>query len=272
MGQYANLDVSLDARGVLTVQLNRPEAENALNAEMVSDILAVLDDSRLKRDIRALVFRGRGRVFSSGSDPEWLDQMCQADPDANLRDAKTLAGMFDEMDRFPKPVVAVVQGAAVGVALGLVAAADVVIAASDASFRAPELSVGLVPSCVAPFLLAKVGQSHSRYLLLTGRTITAARAREIRLVHEIASGADALDAALEDLLADVLLNAPDALKETKLLVRRLTYHGHSILATNTLEDVAEQYAESRCSEEAREGLTAARDKRPPPWARPLRED
>jgi len=268
MRQYEYLDVSLDPRGVLKVSLDRPDCDNALNADMVCELLALFDNSRLKHDVRVLVLRGNGPTFCGGTDPGWLAETCAGSRENNLRDAKTLATMFDELDGFPKPVIAAVHGTVMGEAIGLVATADVVIATADTVFQTPELSYGLVPACVAPFLLAKVGQSHARNMLLTGRPVDAMRAREIRLIHDIVPTEADLDHALEALLADTLQNAPHALKETKLLVRRLTYHGHSILTTDTLEDVAQAFAESRCSDEVREGMAASRQERLPHWARP----
>jgi methylglutaconyl-CoA hydratase len=270
MRQYANLDVSLDPRGVLTVRLNRPDADNAIDAQTVSEFLSLLDTARLSADVRILLLRGNGPNFSGGMDPLWLRQMAAATQATNLRDAKSLATVFDELDGFPRPVIAAVHGEVVGEAIGLVATCDVVVASAETIFRAPELSFGLVPACVAPFLLAKVGQSHARNMLLTGRQVNAVHAQEIRLVHDIVPKPEDLDNAVEALLADTLQCAPQALKATKQLIRRLTFHGHSILTSDTLEDVAVCFAESRSSREMQEGLAANREERLPPWAQPNR--
>lgn len=270
MRQYENLAVSLDARGVLTVILDRPEADNALNAATVSELLSLLDGKRLSADVRVMVLRANGPMFSGGSDMAWLADASRSTLEANVRDAKTLATMLDELDGFPRPVIGVVHGAVIGEAIGLISACDVVIASSETVFQTPDLCFGLVPACVAPFLLAKVGQSHARNMLLTGRRVDARRAREIRLIHDIVPTPDALDGLLEDIVADALQRAPDALKAAKRLIRRLTFHGHSILTSDTLEDVATCFAESRASAEVREGLAAAREERLPNWAHPGR--
>ena len=228
--------------------------------------MRTLEAAGANPDVRVVVLRGAGSVFSDGTDVRWLDHMSGASYAENLRDAKSLAAMLDYLDGFPKPVVAAVHGSVTGDALGLVAACDVVVASADTTFQAPELSYGLVPACIAPFLIAKTGGSHARNILLTGRPFDAARAREIRLVHDVVATRSQLDGAVENVVAGMLRGAPHAHKQTKALIRRLTYHGHSLLSSDTLDDVATCLAKSRSSDEVREGLHALSKGRPPKWA------
>jgi methylglutaconyl-CoA hydratase len=255
----------MDARGVLCITLNRPCANNAIDGDTVSELMRAFENADGNPDVRVVVLHGAGPVFSAGADIRWLDHISNASHGENLRDAKSLAALFDYIDGFPKPVVAAVHGAVTGEALGLISACDVVVASADTHFQAQDLALGLVPACSAPFLIAKVGQSHARNILLTGRAFDAVRAREIRLVHDVVPTRPQLDAAVENAVAGLLRGAPHAHKQTKALIRRLTYHGHSFLTTDTLEDVATCLAQSRESDELREGLASQSKGTVPHW-------
>lgn len=268
MKTYAHLEVSLDARGVLHVSLNRPSTGNALDGETVLELLDLFGQRPVPEDYRMVLLRGNGPVFSSGSDAEWQARMMDAAPDRNRLDALNLATMLDDLDGFARPVVAAVHGRVGGAALGLVAACDIVVASAQTVFQAPEVLHGLVPACIAPFVVAKVGQSHARDLLLTGREFDVNRAKDLRLVHEIAPSVRDLDGAVERTIGNLLRGAPRAQRDIKALIRRLTFHGHSVLTSNTLEDIADCFSESRASGEAREGLAARHDHRDPSWIKP----
>lgn len=266
MSTETRIESAVDRRGVLTITLNRPAERNVIDGDTVAQLMSAFESAGRDPHVRAIVLRGAGDVFSEGADFCWLDQMTRVTHAENLRDAKSLAALYDYIDGFPKPVVAAVHGAVTGDALGIISACDVVVASADTHFQAPELAVGLVAACVAPFLIAKVGQSHARNIFLTGRAFDAARAREIRLVHDVVPTRTQLDSAVESAICGMLTSAPHAHKLTKALIRRLTYHGHSFLTTDTLEDVATCLAQSRESDELREGLASRKTGNPPPWA------
>lgn len=266
MDAESRLESLLSPRGVLTVTLNRPNERNAIDGATVAELIHVFEEAGRNPDVHVVVLKGAGSVFSEGTDLRWLDHMTTVSHAENLRDAKNLATLFDVVDGFAKPVVAAVHGAVTGEAMGLISACDVVVASSDTTFQIAELGFGLVPACVTPFLIAKTGQSHARNLLLTGRPFDAARAKELRLVHDVVATRPQMDAAVESAVSGMLRGAPRAHKLTKSLIRRLTYHGHSILSTDTLEDVALCLAQSRESTEVREGLQALRSGHKPAWA------
>jgi methylglutaconyl-CoA hydratase len=268
MKTYSHLEVSLDARGVLHVSLNRPSTGNALDGETVLEMLDLFGQRPVPDEYRVVLLRGNGPVFSSGDDTEWLAAMMAVSHEKNHLDAMNLAGVLEDLDGFARPVVAAVHGRVAGEALGLVAACDIVIASASTTFQAPEVCHGLVPACIAPFVVAKIGQSHARDLLLTGREFDATRARDLRLVHEVVPSARDLDGAVERTISSLLRGAPCAQREIKALIRRLTFHGHSVLTSSTLEDIADCFSESRTSPEAREGLAARREHRDPAWVLP----
>lgn len=268
MKTYSHLETSLDARGVLHVALNRPSTGNSLDGETVLQLLDLIGQRPVPEEYRVVTLRGNGPTFSSGNDADWLARMMDATLSDNRLDALNLATLLDDLDGFARPVVAAVHGRVAGEALGLVAACDIVIAAADTVFQAPEVLHGLVPACIAPFIVAKIGQSHARDLLLTGREFDAARARDLRLVHEIVPSARDLDSAVERTVNSLMRGAPKAQRSIKALIRRLTFHGHSVLTSNTLEDIADCFSDSRSGAEAREGLAARHEHRPPSWLRP----
>lgn len=271
--EYTTLEVMLDARGILTVALNRPEIRNAFDEITVHELLALFERHSLDPRVRAVVLKGNGPIFCCGADLNWMARMAAADHATNFRDAQTMARTLDVIDRFPKPVLGVVQGGVYGGAIGMTCVCDVVLASADTMFRLSDLHIGLVPACIMPYLMDRIGESQTRYLILTARRITADHARQIGLVHEVVPHPDALPGATENLIQDLLECGPEAVKETKHLIRRLVYHGHDPMSMDTLDDVAHLLAQVRESEEAREGMTAFRRKSSPPWAQfPKLED
>ena len=265
MPDYSTIETSLGGHGALTVWLNRPHVRNAFDDVMIHEMNAVLAESDRDPDVRLLVLRGKGPVFSSGADLEWYARMGETTREANLLDSRAFASFLDRLDRFPKPIIGAAHGVVIGGAIGMLATCDIVIASIETVFQFPEARLGLVPATIAPFVLAKIGLAHARYLFLTGRRFDAARARELRLVHEIVSAPADLDGAVKELAADISNGSPRSYKMTKSLLRRLTFHGHSMLSSDTLDDVATLLADIRTSEDAEEGIRAFREHRPPSW-------
>ncbi|MEK7690865.1 MAG: enoyl-CoA hydratase-related protein, partial [Bdellovibrionota bacterium] len=152
---YQTLQATLDARGILTLALNRPEVRNAFN-EVVIDELDVLFE-RLAGDpaVRIVVFKGNGPVFCAGGDLNWMKKAINDGYDENLRDTRRLARMFGRLNECPKPVIALVHGGAIGGGVGLVSVCDLVIATATTQFSLSEVRLGLVPACIGPFVVAK---------------------------------------------------------------------------------------------------------------------
>lgn len=182
--------------GVEFVTLDRPAVRNAFNPALVESLHDWAAALHGDAEVRAAVLSGGGKAFCAGAD---LNQMAEAltlTRAENERDAARLASMFEALDQVPVPLVGRVHGAAMGGGVGLVAVCDVVVADETATFAFSEVRLGLVPSVIAPFVLAKIGRSAARELFLTARTFSAARARGIGLVHDVVA-ADALDDAVQ---------------------------------------------------------------------------
>src|SRR5450631_1332049 len=195
--------------GCAIVWLNRPERHNAFHQELLSALSRLLTQLSQNAAVRAIVLAGRGRSFCAGADLEWMQQQARADYDANLEDARRLAWMLRTLAQSPKPTIARVHGVALGGGMGLVAACDIAIATTEASFGTTEVRLGLTPSTIAPYVVAAIGERAARRYFLSGERFDANEALRIGLIHE-AVDAEALDARLEEMLTALRSAGPQA--------------------------------------------------------------
>jgi len=234
---------------VLRITLARPERRNAFDAELIRELSeAFVDVGRS----RAVVLAGEGASFSAGADVDWMRSSVDLSYDENVADANALRQMLETIQRCPAPVVARVQGHALGGGAGLVACADIAVAHEDAVFSFGEVKLGLIPAVISPFALAKIGPGGARRYFLTGEGFDARTAFRIGLVQEVARD---LDGALEHILSELLSAAPKAVRAAKRLV----------LERPDGPETARWIAERRTSDEGQEGLRAFLDKRRPNW-------
>jgi methylglutaconyl-CoA hydratase len=227
----------------------RPERRNAFDAALIAELTAAFASVE---DARAVVLTGEGASFSAGADVEWMRSSVELSYDENVADALRLRRMLETIDGCPAPVVARVQGHALGGGCGLVACADIVVAARDAVFAFSEVKLGIVPAAISPFALAKIGSSAARRYFVTGERFDADVALRIGLVHEVA---DDLDAAVERVVGELMTAGPEAARAAKELAR----------TPLSAEETARRIATRRTSEEGQEGLRAFLEKRPPKW-------
>jgi methylglutaconyl-CoA hydratase len=249
-----------DENQVATVVLSRPGAHNALNAELIEELTRCFEELAEDEQTRVVVLSGEGRSFCAGADIGYMRETAGLSYDENLEDARRLAMMFWTIDECPKPVVAKVQGTAMGGGTGLLAVADVVVADSEARFAFSEIRLGIAPATISPFVVRKIGISHARALFLTGERFDVERAREIGLVHRVVSK-DGLDEAVEEKVGELLEGGPVAQATLKGLMRRLE-------TTEPMEApglTARVISELRTGEEGQEGLAAFLEKREPRW-------
>ena len=180
---------------IATVTLDRPEARNALNGELIGRLRECFAALATDDAVRVVVLTGAGAAFSAGADIAWMQAAAQFTTDENARDARTMAEMFATIDRCPKPVVARVNGAAFGGGVGLIACCDIAVAVEGARFSFSEVRLGIAPATIGPYVLRKIGASQARALFLSAERFDATRAKEIGLVHAVVP-ADELDAAV----------------------------------------------------------------------------
>lgn len=236
---------------VLRVTLAKPERRNAFDAALIAELHDVFADVG---NARVVVLSGEGPSFCAGADVEWQRSAIELSFDENVEDALRLYRMLAAVDGCPAPLVARVQGHALGGGSGLVACADVVVAAPDASFGFTEVRLGIVPAVISPFVLARIGAGQARRLFLTGERFDAETALRIGLVHVVT---ERLDEEVERLVGEILKCSPEATRAAKRLARERPAEG---------EELARIAAGLRAGEEGQEGLRAFLERRPPNWA------
>lgn len=254
-----------ERRGVaLLATLNRPHRRNAMDLELQAALDALFASCAADASLRVLVLAGAGGHFCAGLD---LSAVVE-EGDAAAREARALArnrataARFSALASLPQITVACVEGVAFAGALGLVATCDVVLAEAGARFGAPEVKRGLVPAQILPWMVRRMGFPAAKRLAVTGVTMTAADAARAGLVDEVLSGADALAARRDALLAELREAGPRAVAETKALCAILA---PAIPAEYTEAAIA-AFGRTAASAEAAEGVAAFRDRRPPAWA------
>jgi methylglutaconyl-CoA hydratase len=246
---------------VTTVTLNRPDVRNAFNEELIGELTAWATSVPTDGSVRVAVLQGAGSVFSAGADVQWMAKMVGFSREENLADAHVAASMFLALDSVPVPLIGRVHGAALGGGSGLAAICDVVVATEDATFGFTETTLGILPAMISPYVVRKIGLSNARELCLNGSRFSAARAKEIGLVHDVVAP-DRLDLTVERHVQLFWKAAPTAVAATKRLLRDVYGHRPADVMALTIDALAAQ----RVSPEGQEGLKAFLEKRPARWA------
>lgn len=247
--------------GVAELVLNRAEVHNAFDDRLVESLSQTLETLGQDDSVKVVCLKGHGRNFSAGADLHWMRRMADYSEEENLADARALAGMLRRLNELPTTTVAVIQGAAMGGAVGLASCCDIVIAADNARFALSEVRLGIVPAVISPYVLAAIGARQGRRLMQSGERFDAHLAQRIGLVHEVVA-ADDLGQAAEALVAELLKCGPGARRIAKELVFRVADRP---IDDDVIEYTARRIATVRASEEGREGLEAFLAKRPPAW-------
>ena len=245
------------------VTLARPEVRNAFDAALIDELrLAFADLADEPPDkLRGVVLGGDGATFCAGADVTWMRSAMGLSIEDNERDAAAMQAMFTAVETCPVPVIARVQGAALGGGMGLCAAADIVVATADTTFGFTETKLGILPAVISTFVIPKIGESHARALFLTGERFGADRARGIGLVHDVVADEAALDARIASLLDELRAAGPTATRAAKALILSL----RASTAEERMAETVRRIAAQRTSTEGEEGLTAFVERRPPAW-------
>jgi isohexenylglutaconyl-CoA hydratase len=249
---------------VLKIAMHRPEARNALSPVMVRELTQVFEEARDDGGVRVVVLTGAGGAFCAGGDLKGMEERT-ASPETGANEIaaanRRFGALLELADALPKAVIALIEGAAMGGGVGLVAISDWAIAERDAQIGTPEVTVGLVPAQIAPFLVARIGYTQARRMATYGLRLDAESARRVGLVHEIADGHDDLLAKGVAAVNQVLRCSPEAVAETKRLVRASVREPLG----ETLDAASHTFAAALASD-AREGIRAFVEKRRPAWA------
>jgi len=250
----------LDIAGqIATITLNRPDKRNAMSAAMMAELQTALDEIE-KSHVRVGIFTGAGKAFCAGMDLEMLASIAQQSPAENQEDSRRMAKMFRRIWSFSRPLIAAVNGAALAGGCGIATLCDFTLAVAEAKFGYTEVKIGFLPAIVSVFLTRQIGEKKARDLLLTGRTLEAAEAKEFGLVNEIVAAENLLTRSKE--LAEVLIAAsPGSLSRAKRLMTSSAAAG----IDHDLERAILENARIRCTPDFKEGLASFLEKRKPVW-------
>jgi methylglutaconyl-CoA hydratase len=258
--EYETVEVKIEDR-VARVSLDRPDVRNAFNEVMIEDLIRVIERIEKDDSVRVVILTGKGSAFCAGADLHWMKKMKNFTFEENYQDALRLAELMFRLYNTPKPTIAQVNGASIGGSNGLLAACDIAIASDQAVFSLSEVKIGLVPACIGPYVLKKIGESSCRELFLTGERIGANRAKELGLVNEVVPHDD-LAERVDEIVSSLISSGPYALAVSKKLLTSI----QSMSTAEIKEYTARCIAELRSGNEAQEGMSAFFEKRKPTWA------
>ena len=221
--------------GIVTVTLARPEVRNAFNQKLVHELTHAF--SAIADDVLAVVLQGDGAAFCAGADLAMMKESVTFSRDQNVIEARTMAKVFEVVDRCPAPVIGRVHGAAMGGGVGLVACCDIVVASAETRFGFSEVRLGIAPAVISPYVIAKIGASQARRYFLTGDVFDTTTAKAIGLVHEVTPSVG-LDAGVASVLGSLRTSGPKAVRATKHLIRTVTAPAdHTGFTTQLIADL-----------------------------------
>jgi methylglutaconyl-CoA hydratase len=260
MMAFETISAVIDARGVATVTLNRPDKHNAMSAQMIAELSQAASALRADDGVRAVVLTGAGKTFCAGADLGWMSQQAAKSRAGKIAEATALAEMLYLWNGMPKPVIGRVQGSAYGGGIGLIAICDLAFAVEGARFALTETRLGLIPATIGPFVVRKLGEGFARQIFFTGNSFDTEFGMRTGFLTGVFTAVD-LDRAVEAELAAILQCAPGAIADAKALCLRLGGPDVSEVVEDTIHALADRWE----TEEAQAGIDAFFAKETPPW-------
>ncbi|ASM72682.1 MULTISPECIES: crotonase/enoyl-CoA hydratase family protein [Roseobacteraceae] len=257
---YETISIDVDARGVATLMLDRPEKHNAMSAQMLAELTQAAGALGTDDTVRVVVLTGAGKSFCAGGDLDWMREQMAADPDTRAREAGKLAHMLQALNTMPKPLIGAVQGNAFGGGVGMASVCDVALGADHLKMGLTEVRLGIIPATIGPYVIARMGEGRARRVFFSGRLFDAPEAVELGLLARVVPCGD-LAAAVEAEVSPYLSTAPGAVASAKALARSL---GPRIDA-DTIDMTVQALKNRWETEEAAEGIGAFFDKRKAAW-------
>lgn len=248
---------------IATVWLNRPDIRNAFNEVMIAELIEVFEALNAMEDVRLVLLRGRGKSFCAGADLNWMRNVVNYGYEQNYRESYQLSKCFHTIYTAAKPTIAVVHGAAIGGANGLLAACDFAYADDETVFSLSEVKIGVVPACISPYVIKRVGEYGSRELMLTGRRFKGKDAEHHKLVNKSLPG-DQLEDYVNETINLLMTSGPQAMSHCKRLIYDVS---NKIDLYDALDYTARMIAEIRASDEGQEGMASFLEKRKPNWVK-----
>ena len=262
MKTYETIEFEIkDSIGI--VWLNRPDIHNAFNSQMIKDIIDCFESLNNEKDVRIAVLKGRGKSFCAGADLNYMKNIATFGFEENYHDSLSLAKCFYAIYTCKKPTIAIVHGAAIGGANGLLAACDYVYCSDETTFSLSEVKIGLVPSCIGPYVTKRIGEFGARDLMISGRRIKGKEAEYYRLVNR-SLPPEKLDEQVDSTIATLMTSGPDAMTNCKNLIFDLS---NKLSFEESIDHTARLIAELRASKEGQEGMASFLEKRKPNWVK-----
>ena len=255
---YSTLTLEFNGE-IAKITLNRPDKRNAINSQMIAELQTALDTIE-KSHSRVVIVTGAGKAFSAGMDLDMLAAITKQSPAENQEDARRIAKLLRRLWSFPRPTISVVHGAAYAGGCGIATLCDFTLAAPEAKFGYTEVKIGFLPAIVSVFLTRQVGDKRSRDLLLTGRIIDAAEAKEFGMVTAVIPS-EQLDERALALAKDLIEASPSSLTRAKHLLTSAAAAG----IDHDLERAILENARIRCTPDFKEGIASFLEKRKPVW-------
>jgi len=246
---------------ILYIVLSRPKVHNAFNALMIDELTDIYSSVNQMDNIRVVILKGVGKSFCAGADLNWMRDISKFTHQENVDESLKLSDCFYKIYTCKKPTIAHVHGVAIGGANGLLSACDIVACEQHTVFSLSEVKIGIVPACISPYVVKRIGEYNARETMLTGNRFDGKKAKEFGLVN-FSGTPHEVDEYLEKTIASLRTSGPNAISMCKELLFSLNNEW-------TLEEArtktAEMIANLRQSEEGQEGMDAFLNKRPPNW-------
>jgi methylglutaconyl-CoA hydratase len=255
------LDVKKDARGFVTVTMNRPDVHNAFDDVLIKKMTLTLQEIDKQDDVLAIIIRGSGKSFSAGADLNWMRRMADYSWEQNYQDSLALASLMSTLAGMRKTTIAAVQGAAFGGGVGLVACCDIAIASNKAKFCLSEVKLGLIPAVISPYVVEAIGKRNANRYFITAEIFNGIQAKDLGLVSEVVD-IDGFDAHIENLLDGIAKNGPESIYAAKKLIELVA---NKKISEDLIRETASRIADQRASSEGKEGVSAFLEKRNPNW-------
>lgn len=262
MNLYATILLQIDGP-IGTITFNRPEVHNAFNDFVIEELEHALNEIENQNNIRVVVINANGQHFCAGADLKWMQHMINYTFPQNKKDALKLAHLLQRLSQFPRPLIAVVHGRALGGGCGIMACCDLILADKESRFCFSEVKLGLIPATISPYILRRLGYANTLRYFVTGELIDTAQALKINLIDEIVTQENLMSRARE--YAQLICqNGPEAIMQTKKLLNEL-----APIDEQVIDETANRLAHIRISNEAQEGLKAFLAKRKPSWSKDI---
>ena len=258
----SDIIVTKSKNGVGRITLNRADLHNAFDDKVIKQLTDAIVEIDKDDKFRLLVLDAKGKSFSAGADLNWMKRMAEYSWEENYQDSLKLAGLMQALYECSKTTIAIVQGAAYGGGVGLVACCDIVLASDKALFCLSEVKLGLIPSVISPYVVKAIGERNSKRYFVTAEKFDVKEALNIQLVHKIYPMAELKDSS-DDYINRILANGPNAMYHAKGLVN---YVNNKKITEELVLETAQRISDIRASVEGKEGISAFLEKRPAHWA------